>query len=67
MLAVSIRLDLIELSELMTQIGAAGHHPEAPPTGIVSTRLEGDLAGATIRLLEALTVPLDAQVLGPGI
>ena len=67
LLAVSIRLDLIELSDLITQIGAAGHHPEAPPTGIVSTLLDGDLAGATIRLLEALTVPLDAQVLGQGI
>jgi AraC-like DNA-binding protein len=67
MLAVSIRLDLIELSDLITQIGAAGHHPDAPPTGIVSTQLDGDLAGATIRLLEALTVPLDAQVLGPAI
>lgn len=67
MLAVSIRLDLIELSDLITQIGASGNHPDAPPTGIVSTRLDGNLAGATIRLLEALLVPLDAQVLGPGI
>lgn len=67
MLAVSIRLDLIELSDLITQIGAAGQHSEAPPAGIVSTPLDGDLAGATIRLLEALTVPLDAQVLGPAI
>ncbi|MFS8979850.1 AraC family transcriptional regulator [Cupriavidus necator] len=67
MLAVSVRLDLIELSELITQIDAAGHHPRAPPTGIVSTPLAGDLADATLRLLQALTSPLDAQVLGPAI
>lgn len=67
MLAVSVRLDLIELSELITQIDAAGHHPKAPPTGIVSTPLAGDLADATLRLLQALTSPLDAQVLGPAI
>ncbi len=67
MLAVSIRLDLIELSELITQIGAAAHQPEAPPNGMVSTQLEENLAGATVRLLEALTVPMDAQILGPSL
>jgi AraC-like DNA-binding protein len=67
MLAVSVRLDLIELSELITQIDAAGHHPGAPPTGIASTPLEGELADATLRLLQALTSTLDAQILGPTI
>ncbi|MBB1592851.1 AraC family transcriptional regulator [Achromobacter sp. UMC46] len=67
MLAVSIRLDLLELSDLITQIGSAGKHAEAPPAGMASTRLEGHLAQATLRLLEALTDPLDAQVLGPDI
>ncbi|MFJ1298473.1 AraC family transcriptional regulator N-terminal domain-containing protein [Pseudomonadota bacterium AL_CKDN230030165-1A_HGKHYDSX7] len=67
MLAVSIRLDLLELGELITQIGASGHHLDAPPAGITSTRLEGHLARATLRLLEVLNDPLDAEVLGPGI
>jgi len=67
MLAVSIRLDLLELSDLITQIGATGRHPDAPPAGIASTPLAGHLAGATVRLLEVLTDPLDALVLGPGI
>ena len=66
MLAVSIRLDLLELSELIAHIGAARQHPEAAPAGIVSTPLDDKLAGATIQL-EALTEPLDAQVLGPAI
>lgn len=67
MLAVSIRLDLIELSELITQIGVAGHLPEEPPNGMVSTELDEHLAGATVRLLEALTVPMDGQILGPSL
>lgn len=67
MLGVSIRLDLLELSDLITQIGATGRHPDAPPAGIASTPLAGHLAGATVRLLEVLTDPLDALVLGPGI
>ncbi|CAM4042517.1 AraC family transcriptional regulator [Bordetella muralis] len=67
LLAVSIRLDLLELSDLITQIGASGHQADASPIGITSTRLEGDLAVATLRLLDALTKPLDAQILGPSI
>lgn len=67
MLAVSIRLDLLELSDLITQIGSAGNHPDAPPAGITSTRLAGHLESGTLRLLEALTDPLDAQVLGPSL
>lgn len=67
MLAVSIRLDLLELSDLITQIGAAEHHPDALPIGITSTQLEGDLAHTTLRLLDALTKPLDAQILGSSI
>lgn len=70
MLAVSIRLDLLELSDLITQIGQideGGHHAEVSPAGIVSTQLDGQLADATVRLLESLTTPLDAHVLGPAI
>ncbi|WP_395067650.1 AraC family transcriptional regulator N-terminal domain-containing protein [Paraburkholderia silvatlantica] len=67
MLAVSIRLDLLELSDLITQIAATGQLPDAPPNGMVSTRLDKHLAGTTVRLLEALTVPMDAQILGPSL
>ncbi|CAG9183147.1 AraC family transcriptional regulator [Cupriavidus respiraculi] len=67
MLAVSVRLDLIELTELISQIDAAGHHAAAPAAGIVSTPLDGALADATLRLLQSLTSPVDAQILGPAI
>lgn len=67
MLAVSLRLDPTELTDLIVTIDQSGCHREGAPLGIVSTPLEGDLADATLRLLRALTAPLDAQVLGPAI
>ncbi|HCN71677.1 MAG TPA: AraC family transcriptional regulator [Pusillimonas sp.] len=67
LLAVSIRLDLIALSDLMTQIGGVGTDGHARPVGMASTRLEGRLARTTLRLLEVLTDPVEAQVLGPNI
>lgn len=67
LLAVTLHLDLIELSELIVAIDRSGTHQQDAPRGIVSTPLDGDLAEATLRLLRALASPLDAQVLGPAI
>ncbi|MCF2133741.1 MULTISPECIES: AraC family transcriptional regulator [Mycetohabitans] len=67
MLAVSLRLDLTELADLILMIDQSGCHQQEAPLGILSTPLDGDLADATFRLLRALTSPLDAQVLGPTI
>ncbi|MCG1039296.1 MULTISPECIES: AraC family transcriptional regulator [Burkholderiaceae] len=67
MLAVSLRLDLTELADLILMIDQSGCHQQGAPLGILSTPLDGDLADATFRLLRALTSPLDAQVLGPTI
>ncbi|SOE99507.1 transcriptional regulator, AraC family [Burkholderia sp. OK233] len=67
MLAVTLRLDLIELTGLILAIDRCGSHQQGTPLGIVSTPLEGDLAEAALRLLQALTSPLDAEVLGPAI
>ncbi|CAB3651626.1 hypothetical protein LMG24238_01177 [Paraburkholderia sediminicola] len=67
MLAVTLRLDLIELTDLILAIDRGGNHQQGTPLGIVSTPLEGDLAEAALRLLQALTSPLDAEVLGPAI
>jgi len=67
MLAVSLRLDLIELTDLILAIDRSGCHQPSAPLGILSTPLEGDLAEATLRLLLALSSPLDAKILGPAI
>lgn len=67
MLAVSLRLDLIELTDLILAIDRSGCHQPSAPLGILSTPLEGDLAEAALRLLLALSSPLDAEILGPAI
>lgn len=67
MLAVTLRLDLIELTDLILVIDRSGRHQQGTPLGIVSTPLQGDLAEATLRLLQALSSPLDAEILGPAI
>ncbi|MCG1054519.1 AraC family transcriptional regulator [Mycetohabitans sp. B5] len=67
MLAVSLRLDLAELADLILTIDQSSCYQQGAPLGILSTPLDGDLADATFRLLRALTSPLDAQVLGPAI
>jgi AraC-like DNA-binding protein len=67
MLAVTLRLDLIELTDLILVIDRSERHQQGTPLGIVSTPLQGDLAEATLRLLQALSSPLDAEILGPAI
>jgi AraC-like DNA-binding protein len=68
MLAVSVRIDLTATAELILAVDR-GHLPsrQAPPKSIVSTQLDGRIADVVIRLLEAMTSPIEAQVLGPGI
>lgn len=67
MLAVSIRLDLAAVADMLMTLAEAGKSPVAPPQGIVSTPLDPRLQGATLRLLEALSSPLEAKVLAPAI
>lgn len=68
MLAVSLRLELTELTELILAIDEmAPSGAKATPVGMVSTPLDGDLADATLRLLRALGSPVEARILGPAI
>jgi AraC-like DNA-binding protein len=67
MLAVAIRLDMTAVADLVMTLAEAGRHPAAPPQGIVSTPLGEPLQNATLRLLEALSSPLEARVLAPAI
>lgn len=66
MLAVSIRLDLVEVADLVVKLGQ-GDVPAKPPAGIASTPLSEALSNATLRLLESLTSPMDARILAPDI
>lgn len=67
MLAMSLRLDLTDLADLILTIDQSDFHERSAPFGIVSTPLEDDLADAALRLIRALSSSLDARVLGPAI
>ncbi|MEN1940437.1 AraC family transcriptional regulator [Luteimonas sp. MJ246] len=67
MLAVSLRLDLTAVADLVLAIGQSRDHTNVAPRGMVSTPLGEVLADATLRLLEVLASPLEAQILGPAI
>lgn len=68
MLAVSIRLDLTTVTDLVLAIDAREGAPsDSAPQGIASTPLSADLADATVRLLRALSTPLEAEILGPAL
>jgi AraC-like DNA-binding protein len=68
MLAVSIRVDLAVLGELLMKMdGAHGSPTPAMPQGIYSTKLDLKLSETTVRLLECLAVSAETRVLGPQI
>lgn len=67
MLAVSLRLDLTAVTDLVLAIDQSRDHTNVAPRGMISTPLGGCLADATLRLLEALASPLEAKILGPAI
>lgn len=67
LLAVYVHLDVQLVAELMLQI--ASHHlpmaQELPPS-MMSSPMDAALRASVSRLLEALSQPLEAAVLGPG-
>jgi AraC-like DNA-binding protein len=65
LLAASIRVDLSVLADLLMRIGdPPGPPPAAIPQGIYSTKLDGQLSEAVVRLLESLQDPVEARILG---
>ncbi len=67
MLAVSLSLDMLAVADLVLTLDQSGVGPAAAPLGIIATPLGDDLADATLRLLQCLASPLEAEVLGPAI
>lgn len=67
LLAVSIRVDLAGLAELLFRMDSSGQPDPAALRGIYSTPLDARLSEATVRLLESLTDPADARILGPQV
>jgi AraC-like DNA-binding protein len=68
LLAMSIRVDLAVLGELLMKMDGA-HHSALPamPQGIYATKLDGKLSESAVRLLECLADPAEARILGPQI
>lgn len=67
MLALSIRLDLQLVAELLLALDAAGGMVSEPPHGMFSTPLDEALQDASLRLLQALGTPLESALLAPSI
>lgn len=67
LLAVSIRLDMTAVADLVMTIDHHAKTGTGSPVGIVSTPLDNTLADTTVRLLRVLFSSLEARVLGPGI
>lgn len=66
LLGLAIRLDAATLARLVTQVAAADITLAETPASIISTPVNETLADSTLRLLQALSDPLEAQVLGPA-
>jgi AraC-like DNA-binding protein len=67
LLAISIRVDLTTIAELLMALNDTRGATRIEPKGIYSTALDQPLSDAILRLLEALVSPLDARILGPSI
>jgi AraC-like DNA-binding protein len=66
LLGIAIRLDVAMVARLVAQLASSESAVTAAPAGIISTPINKILAESTLRLLEALSDPLEAKVLGPA-
>lgn len=62
-----IRVDRTTLADLMFAIDQNANALPAMPKGMMTTRMDGRLCDTVLRLMEALSSPLEARVLGPAI
>ena len=67
LLGLSIRVNRTMLADLMITIDQTDNDMPALPKGMMTTRLDARMRDTVQRLLEALSSPMDARVLGPGI
>jgi AraC-like DNA-binding protein len=67
MLAVYMRLDFQLASELLLQVEEALGATAAAPKGMYASPMDDALRASTLRFLQAMSDPLDAQILGPAL
>ncbi len=65
-LGFAVRIDLTALGELLMQMPPAVHVSDTgrPETRVTAPAMDAELSGAAVRLLECLTSPVDARILG---
>lgn len=66
MLAVYLRLDFAMAGELIQQVGEVRGFGAARPTGMYASPMDEPLRRSTLRFLEIMAEPADAQILGPA-
>lgn len=66
MLGIALRIDPSMTAELSMAI-EADDSPDSAPATLYATKLDDKLEDATLRLLEALTSPLEAKLIGPSV
>lgn len=67
MLGLALRIDPVVTAELATSVDALLPEPVASPAALYSTPVDDTLEDATLRLLEALSSPLESQLLAPSV
>ncbi len=67
MLAISIRVDLAVVAELLLMLNDTRGPIDSEPRAVYATPLDPTLSDAVLRLLESLASPHDARILGPAI
>lgn len=67
MLAISIRIDLGVIAEILMTLNDTRGPIEGEPRAVYATPLDRTLSDAVLRLLESLATPHDASILGPAI
>ncbi len=67
MLAISIRIDLGVIAEILMALNDTRGPMDSEPRAVYATPLDRTLSDAVLRLLESLASPHDARILGPSI
>lgn len=67
MLAISIRVDLAVVAELLMTLNDTRGPIDSEPRAVYATPLDTTLSDAVLRLLESLSSQHDARILGPAI
>ncbi|WP_367256830.1 AraC family transcriptional regulator N-terminal domain-containing protein [Pseudomonas sp. stari2] len=67
MLAIYMHLDFQLASELMQQVDDLHGANDAQPKGMYASPMDDKLRTSTLRFLEAMSIPGDAQILGPSL